>query len=127
MANSSINKKAVWKSIFRLIVPKKKQFLSVVLISLLSTGVSLIEPLIYREAINDIAGIFVKQAKDDTRKELGVDEDGEPILPQDLKTNVDSLHVASDTLASSTKSFDGTTQNRVKHPPNKINISCVTP
>ena len=127
MANSSINKKAVWKSIFRLIIPKKKQFLLVVLISLLSTGVSLIEPLIYREAINDIAGIFVKQAKDDTRKELGVDENGEPIPPQDLKTSVDSLQVTSDTLASSTKSFDGTTQKRVKHPHSKNKVSGRTP
>src|SRR5260370_39784363 len=119
MTNSSGSKKAVWKSIFRLILPQKKQFLLVVLISLLSTGVSLIEPLIYREAINDIAGIFVKQAKDDTRKELGVDENGEPILPQDLKTDVDSLQVASDTLASATKSLDGTTQKREKHPHSK--------
>jgi len=49
MANSSANKKAVWKSIFRLIIPQKKQFILVVVISMLSTGASLIEPLIYRE------------------------------------------------------------------------------
>lgn len=71
----------VWKSIYRLIVPEKKMFLLVVLISLLSTGVSLIEPLIYREAINDIAGLFVRQAREDTKKEYGVEveEEDDPI------------------------------------------------
>ena len=36
---------------------------------MLATGVNLIEPLIYREAINDIAGLFVQKAKEDTRLE----------------------------------------------------------
>src|SRR5260221_88866 len=74
-ANSSINKKAVWKSIFRLIIPKKKQFLFVVIISLLSTGVSLIEPLIYREAINDIAGIFAKRSSGALSKQINQQEE----------------------------------------------------
>lgn len=57
-------KKTVWENIIQLIVPYKKQFFWVVLLSLLSTGASLIEPLIYREAVNDVAGLFVKQAND---------------------------------------------------------------
>ena len=66
-------KKDVWKKIFRLIVPHKKKFLWVVTLGLLSTGASLIEPLIYREAINDVAGLFVKQAKENAQKDLGLD------------------------------------------------------
>ncbi|HTH54715.1 MAG TPA: ABC transporter ATP-binding protein, partial [Cyclobacteriaceae bacterium] len=133
MANS-VSKKAVWKSIFRLIIPKRKQFLLVVLISLLSTGVSLIEPLIYREAINDIAGIFVKQAKDDTRKELGVDENGDPILAiEDLNLDADSVQVKGDTLQGSADSTTakatakGRGKERVKHPHGKNKVSGRTP
>jgi ABC-type multidrug transport system fused ATPase/permease subunit len=127
MANPSMSKKTVWKSIFRLILPKKKQFLLVVIISLLSTGVSLIEPLIYREAINDIAGIFVKQAKDDTRKESGVDEDGNPIVaPQDQTTETDSLQTESDTTAVASSSINGVIK-RVKHPHSKHKVSGRTP
>jgi ABC-type multidrug transport system fused ATPase/permease subunit len=129
MANSSASKSAVWKSIFRLIVPKKKQFLVVVLISLLSTGVSLIEPLIYREAINDIAGIFVKQAKDDTRKELGVDEEGEPIVStQDQNQEADSLQVATDSVSVKTAaSSNNPVKKRIKHPHSKNKVSGRTP
>jgi len=50
--------------------------MAVVIMGLLSTGASLVEPLIYREAVNDVAGLFVKQAKDDARQELGLDVDG---------------------------------------------------
>jgi ABC-type multidrug transport system fused ATPase/permease subunit len=62
----------IWRNIFKLILPFKKQFLWVVVLSLLGTGTSLIEPLIYREAINDVAGVFVGQARDSARKEVGI-------------------------------------------------------
>jgi ATP-binding cassette, subfamily B, bacterial len=65
-------KNNIWSSIFTLILPFKKQFLWVVFLSLLGTGTSLIEPLIYREAINDVAGVFVSQARDSARKESGL-------------------------------------------------------
>ncbi len=66
-------KKSVWGHIFRLIVPHKKRFLGVVVIGLLGTGANLIEPLIYREAINDVAGLFVGQGAGSalTRLEAG--------------------------------------------------------
>ncbi len=86
----------VWNSIYRLILPHKKKFLWVVLLSLLSTGASLVEPLIYREAINDVAGLFVKQAKEDTKKEFGILSEEEELPspsagPQTI-TRTDSLH-----------------------------------
>ena len=68
-----MNKTTVWKNIFGLILPYKKRFFLVVLIGLLSTGANLIEPLIYREAVNDIAGLFVKQAREETSNDA-VDE-----------------------------------------------------
>lgn len=79
MENSKSLKKSVWTSLFRLILPHKKKFLLVVMLSLLATGANLIEPLIYREAINDVAGLFVRQARHDTRVEMGVEEDDDPI------------------------------------------------
>ncbi len=71
----SINKKIkknIKYSIFSLILPFKKQFVWVVILSLLGTTTSLVEPLIYREAINDVAGVFVGQARDSARKESGL-------------------------------------------------------
>ncbi len=65
-------KKNIKYSIFTLILPFKKQFVWVVILSLLGTATSLIEPLIYREAINDVAGVFVGQARDSARKESGL-------------------------------------------------------
>ncbi len=56
----------------KLIWPFRKQFLWVVFFSLLGTATSLVEPLIYREAINDVAGVFVNQARDSARKEVGL-------------------------------------------------------
>ena len=65
-------KKNIKFSIFSLILPFKKQFVWVVILSLLGTATSLIEPLIYREAINDVAGVFVSQARDSARRESGL-------------------------------------------------------
>src|ERR1700753_3729554 len=72
MKNASV-KKTVWENIYRLIIPYRKRFLWVVALGLLSTGASLVEPLIYREAINDVAGLFVRHARLNAHKDLGVD------------------------------------------------------
>jgi ATP-binding cassette, subfamily B, bacterial len=62
MSTEKDTRKSVWLNIFRLVQPFKKGLLSVFIISLMATGVTLIEPLIYREAVNDIAGLFVPQS-----------------------------------------------------------------
>ncbi len=69
--------KNVWRHLFDIVLPHKKRFIVIVLIGLLSTGANLIEPLIYREAINDVAGLFVRQARVDTQVEL--DDEPDPI------------------------------------------------
>jgi ABC-type multidrug transport system fused ATPase/permease subunit len=105
-------KKAVWKNIFRLIVPYRKKFLWVVSLGLLSTGVSLIEPLIYREAINDVAGLFVRQARENAQKDLGIDPDeAESIrnmirseVPDSTAATPDSTTANRDSAANATKS-----------------------
>ena len=57
----SYPRKNLWSHIFQLVIPHKRRFLVVVFIGLLGTGANLVEPLIYREAINDVAGLFVNQ------------------------------------------------------------------
>jgi ATP-binding cassette, subfamily B, bacterial len=81
-------KKDVWKSILRLMLPYKKTLTVLIVLSILSTANSLIEPLVYREAVNDIAGVFVKQAKDETRKELGIKTDEDSLV----YSGADTLH-----------------------------------
>jgi len=83
-------KKDVWKSILRLMLPYKRTLAVLIALSILTTANNLIEPLVYREAVNDIAGVFVKQAKDETRKELG-------IKPEEENTTVkaDTLHTGT--------------------------------
>ncbi|WP_395750757.1 ABC transporter ATP-binding protein [Prosthecobacter sp.] len=64
-------KKEVLNHLWKLVAPHRRRFLLVVFITLLSTGAGLVEPLIYREAINDIAGLFVKRAHDKAKVEAG--------------------------------------------------------
>ena len=94
-------KKAVWKNIFRLIIPYRKKFLWVVTLGLLSTGIGLIEPLIYREAINDVAGLFVRQARENAQKDLGVDPDEVESIRQMMRSEVaDSAATVADSASA---------------------------
>jgi len=63
------SKMSVWKSIVQLIIPQWRKFILIVFIGLLATGANLVEPLIYREAINDVAGLFIQRAKNETRQQ----------------------------------------------------------
>jgi ABC-type multidrug transport system fused ATPase/permease subunit len=95
-------KKTVWTNIFRLILPYRKKFGWVVFLGLLSTGVSLLEPLIYREAINDVAGLFVKQARENAQKDLGIDPEEEESIRSMIRNEVpDSTSASSPDAANS--------------------------
>src|ERR1700733_10777051 len=48
-----------WRTVAALAWPYRRQFLLVAVFALLATGTDLLAPLIYREAVNDIAGLFV--------------------------------------------------------------------
>lgn len=83
MSTGNNTRKNVWQNIYRLVSPYKRQLLSVFIISLLATGITLLEPLIYREAVNDIAGLFVQQARNDARQMAGenVETEEAPSIP----------------------------------------------
>jgi len=98
-------KKAVWANIFRLILPYRKKFGWVVFLGLLSTGVSLLEPLIYREAINDVAGLFVRQARENAQKDLGIDPEEEESIRSMIRNETpDSSSASPDSPSASSDS-----------------------
>ncbi len=49
----------VWAVLYELAKPHRARILSIALFALLSTGADLMQPVIYRHAINDVAGLFV--------------------------------------------------------------------
>ena len=58
-----------WRMLFRLARPFRMRILVVVLLAALSTTASLIEPLIYRVAVNDVAGLFVGHVEEENLPE----------------------------------------------------------
>jgi ATP-binding cassette, subfamily B, bacterial len=52
----------VFQVLFRLARQYRRQFLIVSLFAFLYTGLDLLQPLVYRNAINDVAGLFVAQS-----------------------------------------------------------------
>src|SRR6266404_4994489 len=62
---SSRDKLATLRALIELARPYRKSFLVVGILALLATGADLLQPLIYRIAINDVAGLFVV-AEDET-------------------------------------------------------------
>ena len=57
-----------WRTLFRLARPFRSRILIIVFLAALSTGASLLEPLIYRVAVNDVAGLFVRKAQEETQQ-----------------------------------------------------------
>lgn len=113
-------KKNVWLSIYRLVQPHKRRLLLVFFISLLGTAITLAEPLIYREAINDVAGLFVQKARNDVKKEMNVETetDDEPIVGFLEEKILPKKAVLHDTVATVTHPAKKTAhkKKRVKEP-----------
>jgi hypothetical protein len=55
-----------WRMLFGLARPFRARILIIILLAALSTAATLIEPLIYRVAVNDVAGLFVRKAQEQT-------------------------------------------------------------
>src|SRR5260370_7078547 len=67
-----------WRTVVALAWPYRRQFLVVAVFALLATGTDLLAPLIYREAVNDIAGLFVhSQTNVSVDSLLGMGDSGE--------------------------------------------------
>src|SRR6267142_5204838 len=57
-----------WRTLIRLAHPFRTRILIIIGLVALSTGATLIEPLIYRVAVNDVAGLFVRKAQEQTEQ-----------------------------------------------------------
>ena len=97
-------KKDVLNHLYKLVAPHRGRVLIVAFITLLSTGAGLVEPLIYREAINDIAGLFVKHANDKAKVEAGEElETGDSPLEDFLRQKIQAAHASSHPLPAPTR------------------------
>lgn len=68
-----------WRTLFQLALPYRRQFIFIALLALTATSLDLVEPLIYRAAINDVAGLFVDRFNDNPPTDAELLE--EPSLP----------------------------------------------
>ena len=60
---------SLWRTIAHLAKPYRSRFFLVIFLAAISTGADLVEPLIYRVAVNDVAGLFVQRAREEARAE----------------------------------------------------------
>lgn len=58
-SSGSRDKKSVLQGLIQIAGPYRKRLILITVLALLATGADLLEPLIYRVAINDVAGLFV--------------------------------------------------------------------
>ncbi|TAL02280.1 MAG: ABC transporter ATP-binding protein, partial [Rhodospirillaceae bacterium] len=59
-----------WRTVAALVWPYRRSLVVVAIFALLATGTDLLAPLIYREAVNDIAGLFVGTSAKNTDSPL---------------------------------------------------------
>src|SRR2546421_9950020 len=74
----SRDKTSTIRALIKLARPYKKRFIAIALLAVLGTAADLIQPLIYRIAINDVAGLFVNSPTDANKVDLDskIDLDG---------------------------------------------------
>jgi len=62
MAQTNFQEKmGTLRTLVQLAAPYKKRFIIIAILALLGTGADLLQPLIYRVAINDVAGLFMER------------------------------------------------------------------
>src|SRR5712692_8668992 len=82
MASDSRDKTSTLRAVVQLARPYKKRFIVIALLALLGTAADLLQPLIYRIAINDVAGLFVDRPTDtDKLDQAGNPQTQPPAIP----------------------------------------------
>ena len=82
---------ATIRALVRLARPYKKRFLLIIFLALLGTGAELTQPLIYRVAINDVAGLFVERPPHTTAVVPGAKEEKQHPSAEELKRHEQEL------------------------------------
>ncbi|MBK9089662.1 MAG: ABC transporter ATP-binding protein [Holophagales bacterium] len=72
------SERGAWRFLVSLARPYRGRFLVIALLALLGTAADLVEPLIYRAAVNDVAGLFVGQAPETADGEGELSEEALP-------------------------------------------------
>jgi len=119
-------KKNVWLNILLLVQPYRKKLLFVFVISLLATAITVVEPLIYREAVNDIAGLFIQRARNDVKTEMGLEtETDEDPLTRFFEKNSEKKENPTDTVHKKQHSLKKTIskKHRLKQPHRKDKVA----
>src|SRR6516225_7201564 len=90
--SSSGERTGTLRALIQLARPFKRHFVFIAALALLGTGADLIQPLIYRVAINDVAGLFVHHpapaAATDGRSSAATRRSGTPEVRQAPETSV---------------------------------------
>lgn len=73
-----------WRTLFRLARPFRARILIIILLAALSTGATLIEPLIYRVAVNDVSGLFVRKAQEQNEQHEEAGSPKHELTPGDV-------------------------------------------
>src|SRR5664279_638257 len=68
-----------WKVLLQLARPYRKRFILIAFLALLGVGADLLQPLIYRTAINDVAGLFVDRVEEKA---------GPPVTPSEAQPSL---------------------------------------
>ena len=96
----------IWALLAQLAKPYRARFLWVALLALLATGTDLLSPIIYREAINDIAGLYVgmpgETGIDQLREAAGEEAEATPAAPTETAKAPSTAASADDAEADET-------------------------
>ena len=76
---------STWKVLLQLARPYKRRFLGIALLAMLGVGADLLQPLIYRAAINDVAGLFVDRVAQKAGPPAPPDAEPDHIRDQQLE------------------------------------------
>lgn len=93
---NSLQKTNPLRALFQLARPFKKRFIVIAVLALLATAADLTQPLIYRVAINDVAGLFVGNPAESGAAET--EEEMENLLPAPSATPTATTAAPSPTV-----------------------------
>jgi ABC-type multidrug transport system fused ATPase/permease subunit len=92
-----------WRFLLGLARPYRWRFLVIALLALLGTAADLVEPLIYRAAVNDVAGLFVSRAAEGLSDEGDLPAEAAPsVAPNQATAPPSSQGAAAPPVASPT-------------------------
>ncbi len=84
-----------WRFLAELARPYRGRFLVIALLALFGTAADLVEPLIYRAAVNDIAGLFVGRASEAANAETELSDESSPSTSPTAPTDTPAAQSAA--------------------------------